>query len=125
MPESPYSTKFSSGEIDFDYDPSNMMKQFKSEEKETHKAPNILPYEFGNLPQYYSEIVKNGMEAGKVLSSILKSGEYENKRELHQLMKNTEKIVVYLLKNVDRILEKQTIGSRHMDDLKDDVEYED
>ena len=40
--QNPYSTKFVSGEIDHDLDPSTQMRNFKREEKETHTGPNTL-----------------------------------------------------------------------------------
>ena len=122
MPESPYSTKFASGKIDHDLNPTTQMKQFKREEKDTHYAPNILPYEMGNLPEYYSTMVDSGIQASKILETVLKSKEVRHKKELLKLKKATEKIVVYLLKNVDSILEKQTIGARHLGDEDEDFD---
>lgn len=116
MPTSPYSTKFASGEIDYDHDPRTQMKQFKKEELETHYAPNVLPYELANLPDYFGNMVDNGFQACKVIDSALKTKDLKNKEELLKLKQNTEKMVVYLIKNVDKILEKYTIGARHRDD---------
>jgi hypothetical protein len=124
MPSSPYSTKFASGEIDHDYDPRTQMKRFKAEEKETHYAPNILPYEMANLPEYFGNMVDSGIQASKILESLLKSKEIKHKKQLLQLKRNTEKMVVYLLKNVDSILEKHTIGARHIGDEEETFDEE-
>jgi len=122
MANSPYSTKFASGEIDHDLDTTELMRKYKKEEKDTHDAPNILPYELGDLPAYYGTMVESGLQACKILETALKMKEVENKKELHQLKRNTEKMVVYLIQNVDHILEKQTIGAKHLDD--EDEKYE-
>lgn len=122
MPSSPYSTKFASGEIDYDYDPRTQMKRFKAEEKETHYAPNVLPYEMAELPEYFGNMVTNGIEACKVLEACLKNKDFKHKKQLLQLKKNTEKMVVYLLRHVDSILEKQTIGARHIGDEDETIE---
>lgn len=122
MANSPYSTKFASGEIDHDLDTSQLMKQYKKEEKDTHNAPNILPYELGDLPMHYGDLIDSGLQACKILETALKMKEIKNKKELAILKKNTEKMVVYLLQNVDSILEKQTIGARHEGD--EDEKYE-
>lgn len=116
MPQSPYSTKFASGDIDLDYNPSVQMRRLKAEEKDTHSAPNILPFEFGPLPTYYANIIDNAMEACKILDSVLKEKEIKHKKQLLTLKQNTEKMLIYLIKNVDSILEKQTIGARHLGD---------
>lgn len=122
MPESPYSTKFASGEIDYDHDPRTQMKNWKKEEKETHYAPNVLPYEMANLPEYYGNMVDNGIQACKTLEVALKSKDFKNKKQLLKLKDNTEKMVVYLLQNVDSVLEKHTIGSRHIGDEQEEFD---
>jgi hypothetical protein len=118
---SPYSTKFASGEINYDNDPSQQMKQWKKEERDTHKAPNILPYELGEVPQYYANIIDNAMQAIKALDVALKSKEFKNKKQLLELKRNTEKMMVYLLKNVDPTLEVYSIGAKHIGDEPDEV----
>ena len=115
-PNSSYSTKFASGEIDHDLNPKTQMRKWKKEEKETHYAPNVLPYEMGSLPDFYGNMVDNGIQACKAIEVALKSKEFKNKKEFLKLQKNTEKMVVYLLQNVDKTLEKYTIGARHRDD---------
>jgi hypothetical protein len=125
MPESPYSTKFASGEIDYDHDPRTQMKKFKQEEAETHYAPNVLPYEMGNLPEHYGNMVDAGIQACKILETALKTKDIKNKKQLLKLKDNTEKMVVYLLQNVDSILEKQTIGARHLGDEEQEFEQMD
>jgi hypothetical protein len=119
--DSPYSTKFASPDIDHDLDTSSMMKKYKKEERETHNGPNALPYEMQNLPTYYGQMVDNGMQAAKTIEDILKTKDVEHKKELLKLKKNTEKMVLYLMQNVDYVLEKYTIGSKHvMDDIEDE-----
>ncbi len=121
MANSPYSTKFASGEIDHGLDTTQMFKQYKKEEKEA-EAPNILPYELGDLPMHFGDMVDAGIQACKMLEIALKMKEIKNKKSLAILKKNTEKMVVYLLQNVDSILEKQTIGANHAGD--EDEKYE-
>jgi hypothetical protein len=48
--------------------------------------------------------------------------DFKNKKKLLTLKRNTEKMVVYLLKNVDSTLENYTIGARHSNDR--DLDYE-
>ena len=48
--------------------------------------------------------------------------EFKNKKQLLKLKDNTEKMVVYLLQNVDSTLEKYTIGARHLGDR--DLDFE-
>lgn len=120
--ENPYSTKFASGEIDYEFNPDTQMRIFKKEEKETHSAPNTLPYEMGNLPTYFGEMVDNGIQACKTIDKLLETKDVKHKKELYKLKRNTEKMVVYLLKNVDTTLEKFTIGNRHLDDEKEDFD---
>lgn len=110
MPESPYSTKFASGEIDHELDPRGQMEKYKAEEKETHFAPNLLPYELSNLPVYFGEVIANAIEASKNIGDALKTKDIKNKKELETLKKNTDKMIVYLVKNVDSTLQKCTIG---------------
>ena len=118
--KNPYSTTFTSGNIDFDLDTKAQMKQYKREEKETHSAPNTLPYEIGSLPAYFGEMVQNGIQAAKTLENFLQNKNVENKEELLKLKKNTEKMVLYLLQNVDATLDKFTIGYKHRDDAEVD-----
>lgn len=122
MSESPYSTKFASGEIDRDHDPRTQMKNWKKEEAETHYGPNVLPYEIGELPEYYGNMVDGGIQACKAIETALKTKDFKNKDQLERLKRNTEKMVVYLLTNVDSTLEKYTIGARHVGDP--DQKYE-
>ena len=86
------------------------MKQFKQEEKDTYKGPNILPYELGDLPNHYAQMIENGIQACKIIEASLKEPEIQNKKELSKLKKNTEKMLLYLIQNVDPILSHQTIG---------------
>lgn len=116
MPTSPYSTKFASGEIDHELNPAGQMKRFKKEENQTHNAPNILPYELGNLPDIYSRILENAIQASKTIDAALKSKEVRRKKELLRLKNDTDKMARYILMNVDAVLEKQTIGARHLGD---------
>ena len=110
MPANPYSTKFASGEIDYTFNPTQLMKQFKKEEKLTHKGPNVLPYELGDLPNHFAQMIENGIQACKIIEASLKEPTVKNKKELSKLKKNTEKMLTYLIQNVDPILSHQTIG---------------
>jgi hypothetical protein len=118
---SPYSTDFASGDIDYDLNPSTQMRIFKSEERKTHIGPNTLPYEISTLPQHFGDMVDSGIQASKILEDYLKTLDLEHEKELMRLKRNTEKMVLYLMQNVDYILEKQTIGAKHaVDDIKDE-----
>jgi len=122
---SPYSTTFASGHIDYQQlNPDGQMRRYKTEEKEA-QAPNTLPYEMGNLPTYFGEMVSNGFEACKLIDTLLKSPKYEDAEELVKLRNNTEKMVVYLIKNVDVILEQFTIGAEHEADRKEKEQKKD
>ncbi len=120
--KNPYSTTFASGDIKFDLDTTQQMRKYKQEEKETHSAPNTLPYEMGSLPIYFGEMVNNGIQAAKTLEDVLQNKNVEHKEELLKLKKNTEKMVMYLLQNVDSVLDKYTIGfkNRDNDEVEDD-----
>ena len=122
--QSPYSTKFVSGQIDYDLDPSTQMREWKKEERETHQAPNTLPFEMANLPEYYASVIDNAFQASKTIEAILKTKDVKNKESLYKLMKNTEKIVIYLLQTVDSTLEQYSIGTSHMGDDRKDYEDE-
>lgn len=116
---SPYSTKFASGEIDYDFDPNNQMRIWKAEEKDTHTGPNTLPYEMANLPTYYGTMVDNAFQACKTIRALLKTKDVKNPKALYKLLKNTEAIVTYLIKTVDPTLEEYTIGAHHRGDGPD------
>lgn len=118
--DSPYSTGFASSKIDNNLDPLVQMRQYKREEKETHSAPNTLPYEMAELPQYFANIVDNGLQACKVLEDLIKSKNVKHKKALITLKKNTEKSIMYFLKTVDPTLDKFVIGgSMEADDCEE------
>ena len=110
---SPYSTALASGHIDHDFEsalnPSQQMRQYKAEE-ENAKAPQTLPYEFGDLPQHLAAIVDNAFQASSNLENIINMEDYKGDKELTQLKINLEKIVMYLMKNGDKVLRKFTIA---------------
>jgi hypothetical protein len=110
---SPYSTAIASGAIDFDFEsslnPSEQMRKYKTDEKEA-KAPHTLPFEFGELPQQMANIVDNAFAASRNLENLLKMEEFQKNGELIKLKGNLEKIIMYLMQNGDRTLEKFTIG---------------
>jgi len=110
---SPYSTAIASGSIDFNFDsslnPSEQMRKYKTDEKEA-KAPHTLPFEFGELPQQMANIVDNAFSASKNLENLLKMEEFQKNGELIKLKGNLEKIIMYLMRNGDKTLEKFTIG---------------
>lgn len=111
---SPYSTALASGSIDFDFEsslnPSQQMRKYKTEEKEA-QAPHVLPFEFGELPQNLANIVDNAFEASSKLENILKMEKYQKNSDLLKLKGNLEQIIMYLMKNGDKTLEKYTIGN--------------
>jgi hypothetical protein len=110
---SPYSTAIASSKIDFDFEsslnPSEQMRKYKTEEKEA-QAPHTLPFEFGDLPQNLANIVDNAFEASSNLENILKTEKYQKNKDLIRLKMNLEQIIMYLMKNGDKMLEKFTIG---------------
>ena len=122
--ESPYSTKFASGDIDHTLDTSSAFRQYKKEERESSKGPNTLPYEMSNLPQYFGMMVDNGMQASICLENLLKTRDVRHKKTLLKLKKDVEKMVIYLLQNVDQVLEKFTIGANHAIDDREQAELD-
>lgn len=114
--DSAYSTGFASGKINHDLDTAQQMRQYKREEKETHSAPNVLPYEMGQLPDYFANMVENGMQASKTLEILLESKEYKHKDDLLKLKNNVDKMLMYLIQNVDATLDKFTIGANKGND---------
>lgn len=111
--DSPYSTGFATGKINYELNPAGQMKRYKTEEKETYEAPRTLPYEMGNLPQYFGNIVDNAIQASKNLENVLKEEDLDNRKDLEKLKINTDKIIMYLVENVDNILDKFTIGAKN------------
>lgn len=116
--DSPYSTGFLSSNINFNTDSEEMFKRIKEEEKVTHQAIAQLPYEFSQLPQYFADMVDNGMRASINIENILKSNNVEHKKELAKLKDNLDKIVRYLILNVDSTLDKFAIRSNVESDEK-------
>lgn len=110
MPKSSYSTGFATGSIDHNLNPEGQMKKYKTEERETHEAPQILPYEFSALPQHYAEVVDNLISASKALENVLRDGKWENNPDLMKLKNNTDKAVMYFMQNVDVALDSVTVG---------------
>jgi hypothetical protein len=110
---SPYSTALASGAIDFDFEsslsPSQQMQKYKTEELDA-VAPNVLPYEFADIPQNLAAIIDNAFEASSKLENILKIQKYQKNNDLLKLKGNLEQIIMYLMKNSDKILSKYTIG---------------
>ena len=110
---SPYSTAIASGAIDFDFESSlnssEQMRKYKTDEKEA-QAPHTLPFEFGDLPQNLANIVDNAFEASSNLENIIKMEKYQKRGDLIKLKGNLEAIIVYLMKNGDKILDNYTIG---------------
>ena len=114
--KNPYSTTVASGQINYELDTAAQIQKYKQEEKDTHSAPNTLPYELGQLPIYFGEMVSNGIQAAKNIEDVLQSKNIEHKEELLKLKKNVDKMVMYLLENVDSVLDKFTIGRKYRDD---------
>lgn len=113
--KSPYSTAFASGRIDFALKPDQQMRKYKKEEKETHKGDPILPYELGDIPQHYAIMVENAMSVSKKLENALKNeniiDSLEKQEALQRLKDNTDKIAVFLLQHVDKVLSEFTINT--------------
>ena len=107
---SPYSTSLANSHIDFDLKPDQQMVKYKTEE-EAAKAPHTLPFELGELPAYFAEMVDCGFNAARTLDNALKIEKYKDRKELLKLKNNLEQIVSYLMKNVDPVLSKFTIGN--------------
>ena len=116
--DSPYSTGFLSANINFDTNTMSNFKKNKNEEKNNHVSPTVLPYEMHDLPICYANIVENAIKASKIIEPLLESNNFSNKKELAKLKENTDKIVMYLFKNVDNILDKCTIGGKMDNDDK-------
>lgn len=110
--DSPYSTGFLSSNINFNTDSAEMFKQIKREEDETHESIPTLPYELSLLPQYFADIVDNAMNASIQIENVLRSKNYKNKKDLLKLKENVDKMIRYLIRNVDPTLDKFAIRSR-------------
>jgi hypothetical protein len=110
--DSPYSTGFMSANINFDNDTEQMFKQIKREEDETHESIPTLPYELSSLPQYFADIVDNAMNASIKIENVLKSKNFKNKKDLEKLKNNVDKMIKYLIRNVDPTLDKFAIRGR-------------
>lgn len=107
--DSPYSTSFASGKIDYHLDPTGQMKKYKREEQET-KPLQVLPYELSNIPTYCGAVTENAFHAARTLEALVTDGKYKNRKDLADLQKNLEKIVIYLSRTVDPVLSRYTIG---------------
>lgn len=111
--DSPFATGFASRKIDHNLKTDAQMKKYKTEEALTSKGEPILPYEMANLPTYYADMVEGAISASKNLEEILKNPnlvpEEEEAEELRKLKNNTDKIIYYLLENVDKTLSQFTI----------------
>lgn len=110
--DSPYATGFLSANINFDFDTIENFKKLKKEEKENHKTQKSLPYEMYDLPVCFGSIVENAIKASKIIEPLLGSNNIKDKKELAKLKENMDKLVMYLIKNVDNILDKQSIGGK-------------
>lgn len=119
--QSPYSTEIAKSSIDYDMNPNSQMLQYKREEEEA-KAPLTLPYEMSELPQLMGDMVDAGFNAAKIMDTVLKSKNFEGDvKRLEKLRKNVEKMVIYLMQNVDPTLISFTIGAKErfpLDDVK-------
>jgi hypothetical protein len=111
---SPYSTAIASGAIDLDFknplNPSEQMRKYNTDEKMA-QSPDTLPYEFEGLPQYLANIQDSAFQASSKLENIIKMEKYQKNGDLIKLKGNLEKIMMYLMKNGDKILSNYTIGN--------------
>lgn len=114
--DSPYSTHFATRKLDYSLNPKKQMRQYKKEELETHYADGMLPYEMGDLPKYFGDVVDNGIMASKSIDELLKNENLVDSEEkynaLKKLKENTDKMVIYMINNVDKVLEEFTITGR-------------
>jgi hypothetical protein len=119
--KTPYSTSILSKNVKMSLDPTAQMKAYRKQEEDAIPK-NTLPFELSNLPNHFGNMVDSGIQACKAMEDIFKTPDYEDSEDLKKLKRNVEKMVVYLIKNVDIILENYTIGHRHNRDLekKDD-----
>ncbi len=109
--DSPYSTGFLSANINYDLNTLEQFKNLKKEEDATHPVQAFLPYELSALPQYCGEIVNNAMDASIAINAVLEQRNLKNPEPLEQLKKNLEKIIRYMIKNVDSTLDKYAIDA--------------
>jgi hypothetical protein len=65
-----------------------------------------------DLPVCFGTIVENAIKASKIIEPLLGSNNIKDKKELAKLKENMDKLVMYLIKNVDNILDKQSIGGK-------------
>jgi hypothetical protein len=99
--KSPYSTEIAKSSLDFDMNPMSQMLQYQREEQEA-KAPLILPFEMAELPRLLADMVDSGFNSAKIMENVLKSENFKGDlKKLNKLKRNVEKMVVYLVKNVD------------------------
>lgn len=111
--KSPYSTEIAKSSLDYDMNPMAQMLQYKREEEEA-KAPLTLPYEMSELPQLLADMVDSGFNAAKIMENVLKSQNFQGDlKKLDKLKQNIEKMVVYLMKNVDSTMVTFTIGAKN------------
>lgn len=117
--KSPYSTEIAKSSLDYDMNPMAQMLQYKREEEEA-KAPLTLPYEMSELPQLLADMVDSGFNAAKIMENVLKSQNFQGDlKKLDKLKQNIEKMVVYLMKNVDSTMVTFTIGAKNrLDNFK-------
>lgn len=116
--DSPYSTGFLSSNINFSDDTSEMFKKIKEEEDITHEATPTLPFELSMLPEYFASMVDNGMNASINIDKVLSTKDLKNKNDLLKLKENLDKMIRFLVKNVDPTLDKFAIRSRVDSDEK-------
>jgi hypothetical protein len=110
--KSPYSTEIAKSSLDYDMNPMAQMLQYQREEEEA-KAPLTLPYEMSELPQLLADMVDSGFNAAKIMENVLKSQNFQGDlKKLDKLKQNIEKMVVYLMKNVDSTMVTFTIGAK-------------
>ena len=114
--DSPYSTKFASGKINFELNNDNYMDIYNKEAKEMSLADSVLPLEFRDLPVHFGEMVANAIQAGNKIDTILKMENIPHREKLEKFNENIGKIVKYLVDNVDPLLDKFTIGAKNDQD---------
>jgi len=113
--DSPYSTAMVSNDINYSLNPTPQMKQYKREDAATKHTFDTLPYEMGSLPIYFGEMVDNALGASRLLNGLLESDNFKNKKDLARLKNNIDKIIHYLISNVDNTLDKFILGRNEED----------
>ena len=64
------------------------------------------------LPEYFANMVDNAMNASINIDKVLSTKDLKNKKDLTKLKENVDKMIRFLIKNVDPTLDKYAIRSK-------------